>query len=312
MKTLVRHLQDYLTLRRSLGFKLRETESLLRQFVRFAKKQKIFHLTIRLAVRWATQPAQALPATLAARYQIVRLFALYLSTVDGRTEVPPAGLLVCRRQRKPPYFYTDQQVVRLVRTARKLSSAEGLKGPTLSTLLGLVAVTGMRIGEAVALDRQHVDLSQGLLTIHHAKGDRVRLIPLHKSSCTMLRRFERLRDRICPHPQTPSFFVSETGGHRLNDNWVRIWFANVSRQIGLRGSTDRRGPRIHDLRHRFAIKAMVKWYRTGKDAEAHLPELATYMGHQHVSDTYWYLSATPELLQAATRRWQRGKGVQMS
>jgi integrase/recombinase XerD len=310
MKTLARHLQDYLTLRHRLGFKLRETESLLRQFIGFAKEQKFSHLTTRLAVRWATQPTGALPATLAVRYQIVRRFALYLSTVDGRTEVPPDGLLVSRRQRKPPYFYTDQQVVRLVRAARKLPSAKGLKGPTLSTLLGLVAVTGMRIGEAVALDRQHVDLSRRLLTIDHAKGDRVRLVPLHGTTCTMLQRFERLRNRVCPDPQGPSFFVSETGG-RLNDNWVRIWFANVSQQIGLRGPTDRRGPRIHDLRHRFAIKTMVRWYRTGKDVEAHLPELATYLGHQHVSDTYWYLSATPELLQEATRRWQRGKGGQI-
>jgi integrase len=310
MKTLARHLQDYLTLRRSLGFKLRETDSLLRQFVCFYREHKTSHLTTQLALRWATQPTTALPATLAGRYQIVRRFALYLSTVDIRTEVPPAGLLVYRKQRKPPYFYTDQQVVRLVRTARKLPSATGLKGPTLSTLLGLVAVTGMRIGEAVNLGRQHVDLSQGLLTIHHAKKDRVRLISLHTSTCTMLRRFERLRNRLCPHSRSSTFFVSETG-ERLNDNWVRIWFAHVSRQIGLRGPTDRRGPRIHDLRHRFTIKAMVKWYRAGKDVEAHLPELATYLGHQHVSDTYWYLSATPELLQQATRRWERGEGGQI-
>lgn len=307
MKTLAQHLRDYLTLRRSLGFKLRGTDCLLRQLVRFAREQKVSHLTARLAVRWATQPAKVLPATLGGRYQIVRHFALYLSTVDGRTEVPPAGLLVYRRQRKPPYFYTDRQVVRLVQRARKLPSAKGLKGPTLSTLLGLVAVTGMRIGEAVTLDRQHVDLSQGLLTIHQAKRDRVRLIPLHGSTCTMLRQFERLRNRVCPHPRSPTFFVSETGD-RLNDNWVRVWFAHVSRQIGLRGPNDRRGPRIHDLRHRFAIKSMLKWYRTGNDVEAHLPELATYLGHQHVSDTYWYLSATPELLHEATRRWQRGKG----
>jgi integrase/recombinase XerD len=310
MKTLAEHLQDYLTLRRSLGFKLRQADCLLRQFIRFAGEQQTSHLTTQLAVRWATQPSEVLPVTLAGRYQIVRHFALYLSTLDARTEVPPAGLLVYRKRRTPPYFYTDQQVVHLVRTARRLPSAEGLKGPTLSTLLGLVAVTGMRIGEAIALDRQHVDLSQGLLTIQHAKGDRVRLIPVHASTCTMLRRFERLRYRVCPHPRSPSFFVTETGD-RLNDNWVRIWFANVSRQIGLRGPTDRRGPRIHDLRHRFTIKAMLKWYRTGKDVEAHLPELATYLGHQHVSGTYWYLSATPELLQEATRRWQRGKGAQL-
>lgn len=310
MKTLAEHLQDYLALRRSLGFKLRQADCLLRQFIRFAGDRRGSHLTTQLAVRWATQPTEALPVTLAGRYQIVRHFALYLSTLDARTEVPPAGLLVHRKDRKPPYFYTDQQVVRLVRTARRFPSTEGLKGPTLSTLLGLVAVTGMRIGEAIALDRQHVDLSQGLLTIQHAKGDRVRLVAVHASTCAVLRRYERLRNRACPHPRGPSFFVTEAGD-RLNDNRVRVWFAHVSRQIGLRGPTDRRGPRIHDLRHRFAIKAMLKWYRAGKDVEAHLPELAMYLGHQHVSGTYWYLSATPELLQEATRRWQSGKGAQL-
>jgi integrase/recombinase XerD len=311
MKTLAQHLKDYLTLRRSLGFKLRQTDCLLRQFVRFAGEQKASHLTTQLAVRWATQPANVLPITLAGRYQIIRHFALYLCNLDPRTEIPPAGLLTHRKCRKPPYFYTDQQVVDLVRVARKLPSAKGLKGPTLSTLVGLVAVTGMRIGEAIALDRQHVDLRQGLLTIHQAKKERVRLIPIQTSTSMMLRRFERLRNRVCPHPRSSNFFISETGD-RVSDTGVRIWFARVSQQIGLRGPTDRRGPRIHDLRHRFAIKAMLHWYRTGKDVEAHLPELATYLGHQHVNDTYWYLSATPELLQAATRRWQRGRGGQIS
>lgn len=311
MKTLAQHLNDYLNLRRSLGFKLRQTDCLLRQFVRFADERKAPHLTTQMALQWATQPADALPVTLAGRYQIIRHFALYLCNLDPRTEVPPAGLLTHRKCRKPPYFYTDQQVVDLVRTARKLPSAKGLKGPTLSTLVGLVAVTGMRVGEAIALERQHVDLRQGLLTIHHAKKERVRLIPVQTSTSTMLRRFERLRNRVCPHPRSSNFFVSETGD-RLSDTWVHFWFAHVSRQTGLRGPTDRRGPRIHDLRHRFAIKAMLHWYRTGKDVEAHLPELATYLGHQHVNDTYWYLSATPELLQAATRRWQRGKGGQIS
>ena len=234
MKHLGQHLTDYLILRRSLGFKLRQADCLLRQFVRFANEQGASHLTTQLAVRWATQPTAALPVTLAGRYQTVRLFALYLSTLDARTEAPPAGLLHYRKHRKPPYFYTDQQVVRLVRAARKLPSSKGLQGPTLSTLLGLLAATGMRVGEAIGLDRQSVDLSNALLTIHHAKGNRTRLVPVHASTCTMLRRFERLRNRLCPLPRSAGFFVSEQGD-RLNDNRVRVWFANVSRQIVWRG-----------------------------------------------------------------------------
>jgi integrase/recombinase XerD len=307
MKSLGNHVQDYLTLRRRLGFKLRGTGVLLRQFVRFAKANGAARITTQAAVRWATQRPESEPVTIAARYRTIRLFALYLNTLDPRSEVPPAGLLPYRKERKSPYIYSDQEVVRLVCGAKQLPSPEGLRGPTLSTLIGLLAVTGMRIGEAIGLDRNHVDLPHAMITIHQAKGDRARLIPIHPSTCTMLQRYDRLRNRLCPQPLSPSFFISEQGT-RLNDNRVRVWFATVSRQIGLRKANARRGPRLHDLRHRFTIQTLLRWYRADVDVDVHMPELSTYLGHLHVSGTYWYLSAIPELLQLATRRWERRKG----
>jgi integrase len=303
-------LQDYLTLRRRLGFKLRNTEYLLRQFIRLAKASGASHVTTRLVIRWATQRSQSEPVTLAARYRTARLFALYLSSLDPHVQVPPPGLLPYRKDRKSPYIYSDREVVRLLGAAARLPSPKGLRGPTLSTLIGLLAATGMRIGEAIRLDRSDVDLPNAMLTIRHAKGYRTRLVPIHASTGKALRRFERLRDRLCPQAESQGFFISERGT-RLNDNRVRAWFATASRHIGLRGPHDTRGPRLHDLRHRFTVKALLRWYRTDQDVEVHMPELSTYLGHLHVSGTYWYLSAVPELLQQATRRWERNKGGQL-
>jgi integrase len=277
---------------------------LLRKFVRFAKQERASFITTKLALRWATQPAGCQPSQWANRLGMVRRFAQYLSAVDPRTQIPPPGLLPHRYQRKTPYLYRDQEVLRLIEAARQLDSPRGLRGATASTLFGLLAATGMRVGEAIGLDRKDVDLKQALLTVRHAKGHKSRLVPIHPSTQDALRRHACLRDRICPNPQSPGFFISERST-RLIDCTVRHWFIRISHQIGLREPTDHRGPRLHDLRHRFAIKTLLRWYRTDKDIETHLPELATYLGHRHVNDTYWYLSATPQLLRLAARRWER-------
>lgn len=307
MKTLRQHLQQYLQLRRRLGFKLRDAGSMLSKFVRFAQRQHATFVTTQLALRWATQPVDCHPALWTTRLSRVRQFARYVSAVDPRTEIPPHGLLPHRYRRKPPYLYSDQEVRALIAAAQQLPSPRHLRGATYATLFGLLAATGLRVGEALGLDRADVDLAQALLTVRQTKGNKARLVPLHPSTNQALRRYERLRDRVCPRPQSPRFFLSERGG-ALTYWIVRYWFIQVSRQIGLRQPADRHGPRIHELRHRFSIRTLVHWYRTGQDVEAHLPELATYLGHGHVTDTYWYLSATPELLHWATRRWQRQEG----
>jgi integrase len=242
---------------------------------------------------------------------MVRRFAEYLSAVEPRTEVPPQGLLPHRFHRKAPDLYSDREVAQLIEAAQKIPSPKGMRAATYTTLFGLLAVTGMRLGEALGLDRRDVDLEQGLLKVRQAKFNKSRWVPIHPTTQGKLQEYRRLRDRIFPHPQSPSFLLSERGTC-LTGCVARYWFIRLSHQIGLRRPTDHQGPRLHDLRHRFVIRTLRHWYRSNKDVEAHLPELATYIGHGHVSDTYWYISATPELLQLATERLERKHGAPLS
>jgi len=301
MREMRKALEEYLAVRHALGFKLRIAGRLLQRFVDFAESQGASFISRKLALRWATQPADAQPSQWSNRLAMVRRFAQYLSAADPRTEIPPQELLPYRYHRKPPYIYADVEILNLIRAAKELPPPGGLRAQTYSTLIGLIAVTGMRIGEPIGLDRKDVDLEQGVLTVRQTKFGKSRLVPLHPSTTEKLTEYARFRDRLCPSPQSPSFFVSERGT-RLTDYTVRRWFVILSRQIGLRGPEDSHGPRLHDLRHRFAIKTLLDCYRAGVDVERQMPVLATYLGHGHVADTYWYISAAPELLRQATLR----------
>jgi integrase/recombinase XerD len=301
MKTLRAHLDEYLSLRRQLGFKLRTVGRLLGRFVVYAEEQKANFITQKLALAWATQPTGCQPVQWANRLGMVRRFAQYVSGSDGRTEVPPPELLPYRFERKPPYLYSGSEVSNLIKAFRQTPAPDDLRALSQATLIGLLAVTGMRVGEAIGLDRKDVDLRHGVITVRQAKFNKSRLIPVHASTQKQLCTYARQRDKMCPHPKSPSFFLSERS-IRLTDCTVRRWFIIVSHQIG------RRGPRIHDRRHRFAYKTILNWYRRGADVEVHLPELTTYLGHGHVADTYWYISSTPELLRLATQRLERRKG----
>ena len=309
MNTLGVQLDNYLKLRRQLGFKLHMSGLLLRKFVQFAEQEKASFITTKLALRWATQPLNISLSQSANRLGMARRFAQYLSAIDPRTEVPPVGLLPCQFRRRAPQLYQGDDILRLMKATRQIDHINEFKGATYATLFGLLAVTGMRLGEALALDRQDVDLDKGLITVRRAKGDKSRFVPLHPSSQRALQRYADMRDQACPHPLSPSFLLSERGT-RLLDCTVNRWFLLVSCQIGLRKPGGRRGPRVHDLRHHFAIQTLLRWYRSNVDVEVHLPELATYLGHVHVRDTYWYLSAVPELLKLATLRWQRREEAQ--
>ena len=306
MTKLRKALEEYLAVRRAKGFKLLSSGRSLHRFVEFAEKERASYITTKMALEWATQPKDAQPAQWANRLGIVRNFAKYHSTVDPRTEIPPEKLLPYRYRRIPPYIYTDAEISKLISTAKKLPSPRGLRAPTLSTLLGLLAVTGMRMSEPINLDRKDVDLKNGILTIHQTKFDKSRLIPVHISTRNKLREYALLRDKLCPNPISPSFFISERGT-RLTCWTVRHWFVILSHEIGLRGPDDSYGPRLHDLRHGFAIKTLLNWYRSGCDVENNIPILTTYLGHGHVADTYWYISATPELLQLAALRLEKRK-----
>lgn len=299
MSELRNALDQYLATRHALGFTLDVQGSLLHQFVRFTETERIPFITKDVALRWATHPKDCQPAQWAKRLGLVRRFAEYQSAVDPRTEIPPADLLPHRFQRKPPYVYSDQEIAQLVDAAKQLHSPTGLRGATFSTLFGLLAVTGMRVGEAIALDRQDADLTGGILLVRQAKFGKSRLVPLHASTVDVLRHYARFRDRIFRTAMTPSFFISNRG-RRLSRSSVKWTFVQLSKQIGLRHVADRTGPRIHDLRHAFATRKLLDFYRTSDDVERHMAALATYLGHANVLNTYWYLSGVPELFRLAS------------
>jgi integrase len=307
MNTIRMAVEEYLQLRRTLGYKLEGPDALLRAFGRYLEQQRASRVTTALALRWACSPAAADPAWWAKRLGIVRRFATHHSATDPRTEIPPADLLPYRPLRRQPYLYSDAEVERLLCAARalrsrsRLRSRSALRAATYATLIGLLAVTGLRISEAIAIDDPDVDLADGVLTIRRTKFGKSRLVPLHPSTTRVLRRYRQRRDRVHPTRATGSFLVSERG--RRLTVWAARWtFIRLSRAAGLRAPTDRRGPRLHDFRHRLAVTTLLRWYRRGVDVEQRLPALSTYLGHGHVADTYWYLTAVPELLRLATER----------
>jgi integrase len=305
MTTLIQALDEYLTLRRALGFKLRQTARELPKFVRFVKHEGATFITTGLALRWAQEDLEASSVTHADRLAIVRRFAAWRSSVDTRTEIPPAGLLPRRYQRPAPYIYSVAEVERIVSTATALPSASGFRGLSYSTLFGLLAVTGMRLGEAVALDRGDVDLGTGALAVREGKLGKSRFVPIHATTADVLRRYSDRRHAVLPSGDVPAFFVSERG-RRISTGAAQANFILVSRMIGLRSAATRggrgRGPRLHDLRHRFAVSTLVHWYRSGTDVDREIPKLATYLGHKGPAEVYWYLQAVPELLELATER----------
>ena len=307
MSKLRKSLEEYLALRRSLGYRLRSFDRPLHDFVSFVEQRGISYITTEFALQWAKQPKGVQAGHWSRRLCFVRGFAQYHSASDPRTQVPPQRLLPYRYHRKSPYLYSDRQIRQLLRGTRKLTSATGLRPYTYSTLFGLLAVTGTRVSEVISLDRDDVDLTEGLLIIRQTKFRKSRLIPIHRSTQRRLRWYARQRDRLCPCPKSSRFFVSDYG--TPISKWaVRLAFLRVSRQIGLRGPTDSYGPRLHDLRHRFAVRTLLDWYRAGIDVEEHLSKLAAYLGHTHVADTYWYLTGTPELLELAAKRLGLPKG----
>ncbi|HEY5250333.1 MAG TPA: tyrosine-type recombinase/integrase [Acidimicrobiales bacterium] len=296
----LRHcVEDYLSLRRALGFTLKRPGQLLAEFVAFAESVDAEVLTVNLALSWATLPADADPSWWGFRLQAVRTFARWLVAVDPRTEVPPADLCPALSRRAEPYPYGDDDIVALLTAARAISSP--LKAATYETLIGLLAVTGMRVGEAISLDRSDVDFDQGALLVRQAKFDKTREVALHPSTVEALRGYDRVRTGHWRHPRTDAFFVSLSGTRLYYQN-VQHCFSQLVSTAGLEPVSARCRPRIHDLRHRFAVTTLVRWYRDGEAVGPRLPLLSTYLGHVAPSATYWYLRADPELLALAAER----------
>ena len=303
MKPLEQELNDYLRIRRSLGFRLREPESLLRNFVVFLQAEGASYITRELAVRLATQPAKDQPATWAGRLGILRRFAIWHNAIDPRTEIPPAGLLPHRYRRKPPHIYSDEEIEKILRQTQQLHSPKELRARTYTTLFGLMVATGMRVNEALDLNWTDVDLKLGILYIRRTKFGKSRYVPVHPSTVRALKNYAEARDPVFPAPLTPAFFISEQG-RRITEWSARYTFAKLCQRIGLRAGAKGYGcgPRLMDMRHRFAAQTLIHWYRAGLDVEREFPKLSAYLGHVHINDTYWYLEAVPELLQLATNR----------
>ena len=308
MKSVRNAIEDYIALRRSLGFKLHGMATSLGKFASFLEQKEAPYITTALALEWAMQTVDHSPSHWAQRLGFVRVFARHWSATDPRTEIPPAGLLPFRARRARPYLYTEQEIQRLLTAAKSLSSSSGLRPWTYHCLFGLLAVSGLRISEAIKLERQDVDFHQELLTIRQTKFNKSRLIPLHTSTRDVLTQYAEHRDRLVPSPRSSCFLLNDCG-RCLERSTVLRTFHDLSRQIGLRGPSDHTGPRIHDFRHGFALNTLIQWYRAGEDIERRLPVLSTFLGHTHVADTYWYLSVHPELMGLATSRLEQRWGT---
>jgi len=302
MSALRQHLADYLTLRRALGYKLARTEKLLAQFVSHLEAVGASTIMIDDAVAWATQPAGS-HVWWALRLSAVRGFAGYLHTRDERCEVPPTDLLRRRPQSRVPYLYSDAQLDALL-AATAIGSP--LRAATMRTLIGLLAVTGMRIGEAIAADRDDIDGQHGLLIVRHGKFGKTRQLPLHASTLEAIDAYLQRSD-LPQQPRSPALFLS-TVGTRLHYPDVNRAFTKLVSHAGLRARSPRCHPRIHDLRHTFAVQTLLDCYRTGVDVDTRLPLLSTYLGHVNPASTYWYLTGSPELLALAGLRLQTSLG----
>jgi integrase/recombinase XerD len=294
--------EDYLQVRRTLGYKLTIHGRVLPQFVEFLEQRDATVITVSLALEFATQPQNASVVWWHQRLAIVRGFASYQRAFDPRTEVPSAELLPAKFRRAIPYLYSEAEIEALMAAARGIRSV--LKAATYQTLIGLLAVTGMRIGEAIALDRDDLELPEERLTVRRGKNGRSREVALHASTVAALEAYARLRDELCPRPKDRSFLITNVGT-RLYYGTVWHEFDRIRRRAGLDRESLGRRVRMHDLRHVFVLRTLLGWYREDADVEAQLPLLSTFLGHVDPSSSYWYFEAAPQLLALAAERLER-------
>jgi integrase/recombinase XerD len=292
-------LHDYLALRRSLGYKLERAGAELESFVAFAEEVGSTHVRTEVALSWALRPANPESRWRADRLAMVRRFARYLHAVDPAHEVPPAGLIPGRRRRPAPFLYSGEQVVSLMQAARRLRSP--IRAATVETVVGLLWSTGLRVAEVIRLDDADLDAQERALLVGASKGGRSRWVPVDDSVVAALLAYMALRDQVFPRRRCPSLFVS-TVSHRLDSTNLGIAFRSVLAMTDIETTVGGRSPRLADLRHSFAVTTLIRWHAERRDVRALLPVLSTYLGHVSPASTYWYLSASPELLAAAAGR----------
>jgi len=316
MNTLRQSIEEYLAMRRSLGFKLHEACRALPDFATFMERRRASYITQALALAWAQKPRHAQPAHWASRLCHVRQFARHRSASDPRTQIPTLGLLPFKPKRARPYLYSNTEIRQLLRATlnRPLAPhcpdrrACALLPRVYYCLFGLLSVSGLRLGEARNLELKDVDLKARVLTIRGGKFGKDRWLPLHASTCKVLADYIDRRQRHWAGRPVSSYLFVSSWGNRLDTGSIHRAFYAASRRIGLRGDHDSSGPRLHDLRHRFATSTLVNWYRSNEDPERRLPLLSAFLGHVHVADTQWYLSGSPELMREAMRRLEHRWG----
>jgi integrase/recombinase XerD len=299
-RTLAGHLDDYLTLRRALGCKLIRAERYLRQFLAYLGERQQGTLTTGAAADWVSQSRHGAVAP-GLGMEAVRGFAVFLHAHDPAHEVPPRGLFPRRRVRAVPYLFSPAGIAALQAAAGRLRGP--LRAETYAFLIGLLAVTGLRIGEALALDDDDIDTAEGMLIVRQDKAQSFRLVPLHPTALAALAGYRHRRDQVLPGRAAPAVLVSRTGD-RLTYNAVHKAFTGLAAAAGLAPRTRRCRPTIHGLRHTYAVNMLAGWYRDDADVPARLPWLSTVMGHSGPASTYWYVSASPELMALAAQRLQ--------
>lgn len=298
--------EEYLRLRRCLGHDLADAHRLLPRFVAYLDRIGAPTVTVATAIAWAQEPdADPASSVWPRRMTVARGFARHMASIDARTEVPPLGLVPSRQRWRPPFIYSPADISALMAQARSMRWR--LPAATQETLIGLLATTGLRVGEAIRLDCGDIDWTDGVLKIRESKFGKSRLVPVLSCTRTALDRYARVRDQLCPHPTTSSFFVSIRGTRMIYPVIQQI-FRRLCDTAGI-GAGALNRPRIHDLRHTFTVRTLLQWYRAGEDIEARLPALSTYLGHRDPRSTYWYLSAAPELLALAAGRLELSSGV---
>jgi integrase len=307
-KTMEDWVNEYVTRRQALGFRMETEKAELIRFSRYVgQRGKQGWLTQAIVLEWLGASPNASRTYQARRLASLRSFAKYLAIYEPRTEIPPAKLFGKTECRPEPHIYSDQELFELFRTCEKARPPGGLRGRTYRLLFGLLAVTGMRVSEALKLNNRDVDLDNGVLKIRDTKFRKSRLVPLHISTTRALRQYVRARDTHHSLPQTEAFLLSEKGG-RLPYRTVQGFFREIRARLGWAHQRGGRAPRIQDLRHSFACRRLLAWYKRGLDVESLIPSLSTYLGHAKVTDTYWYLTGIPELLNIAGRRFEQFAG----
>ena len=299
MSPLRKALRDYVRVRRALGFVCEGEVPELERFVGFLEQAGAQRITIELALRWARMPQGVHPYVWRKRLGTVRGFVRYLATIDPASEIPPTDLLPARQPRLVPHIYTPEEIVALMMAARGLKWP--LRAATFETVIGLLASTGLRLREALALDRADVDLEHGVLLVRGGTHHTQREVPLHPSTTAALERYAHQRDRLCPDRVTPAFFLT-TRSRRVTKPVFWHTFAKLIARSGLEGRGQRARPRAHDLRHTFAVRTLLGWSHAGQDVDRRLPLLSTYLGHVELESTYWYLESVPELIAQVSAR----------